>query len=207
MVDLDAARTGEPANLGRSRRSPAPWGAGCRSAGECAAPKLHGRCSTRARRGSSSGPPRSSTRSWSTSSAAPSGPCRGRSRCTRPGRGGPGLGGGQRHGPGGARRRRFAASGVAALIVTEIGRDGTLEGPDLGQLGDGARSVELPVVASGGVGRSTTCGPWTVGVGSRRLVGAIVGRALYEHRFTVAEGLHALRPAGLLRNGWFLAVP
>ena len=40
--------------------------------------------------------------------------------------------------------RRFAASGVAALIVTEIGRDGTLEGPDLDQLAHGAGRGRAP---------------------------------------------------------------
>ena len=40
--------------------------------------------------------------------------------------------------------RRFAASGVAALIVTEIGRDGTLEGPDLGQLATVLRARRAP---------------------------------------------------------------
>lgn len=91
--------------------------------------------------------------------------------------------------------RRFAASGVAALIVTEIGRDGTLEGPDLGQLGTVLASVDLPVVASGGVGTLDDLRALDgLEVDERRLVGAIVGRALYEERFTVSEGLAALRP-------------
>ena len=91
--------------------------------------------------------------------------------------------------------RRFAASGVSALIVTEIGRDGTLEGPDLDQLRTVLAAVDLPVVASGGVGTLADLEALDrLEVGSRRLVGAIVGRALYEERFTVAEGLAALRP-------------
>lgn len=91
--------------------------------------------------------------------------------------------------------QRFATSGVAALIVTEIGRDGTLEGPDLGQLATVLESVEIPVVASGGVGTLADLEALDgLTVGAKRLVGAIVGRALYEHRFTVAEGLAALRP-------------
>ena len=89
--------------------------------------------------------------------------------------------------------RRFAASGVAAVIVTEIGRDGTLEGPDLGQLATVLESVDLPVVASGGVGTLDDLRALDgLKVGDRALVGAIVGRALYEGRFTVAEGLAAL---------------
>jgi len=91
--------------------------------------------------------------------------------------------------------RRFAASGVSALIVTEIGRDGTLEGPDLDQLASVLGSVAIPVVASGGVGTLADLRALDgLAVGERRLVGAIVGRALYEERFTVAEGLAALTP-------------
>jgi phosphoribosylformimino-5-aminoimidazole carboxamide ribotide isomerase len=91
--------------------------------------------------------------------------------------------------------RRFQTSGVAALIVTEIGRDGTLEGPDLDQLGTVLAAVEIPVVASGGVGTLDDLRALDrLAVGERRLVGAIVGRALYEERFTVTEALAALRP-------------
>lgn len=91
--------------------------------------------------------------------------------------------------------RRFAASGVAALIVTEIGRDGTLAGPDLAQLGSVLAAVDLPVIASGGVGTLDDLRALdALVVGGRRLSGAIAGRALYEARFSVAEGLAALDP-------------
>ncbi len=91
--------------------------------------------------------------------------------------------------------RRFAASGVAALIVTEIGRDGTLEGPDLEQLGAVLAAVDLPVIASGGVGTLDDLRALdALAAGGRRLSGAIAGRAIYEQRFTVAEALESLRP-------------
>ena len=78
---------------------------------------------------------------------------------------------------------------MAALIVTEIGRDGTLEGPDLGQLASVLAALEIPVVASGGVGTLDDLRALDgLEADGRRLVGAIVGRALYEARFTVAEG-------------------
>src|SRR5690606_33836525 len=48
--------------------------------------------------------------------------------------------------------RRFDDAGVAALVVTEIGRDGTLAGPDLDQLAAVLAATRLDVVASGGVG-------------------------------------------------------
>jgi phosphoribosylformimino-5-aminoimidazole carboxamide ribotide isomerase len=90
---------------------------------------------------------------------------------------------------------RFEQSGVAALVVTGILTDGTLEGPDLEVYEELLASVALPVVASGGVGalddlRSLDA----LDVSGRRLAGAIVGRALYERRFTVAEAVDALRP-------------
>ncbi len=91
--------------------------------------------------------------------------------------------------------RRFAASGVSALIVTEIGRDGTLAGPDLAQLGSVLAAVDIPVIASGGVGTLDDLRALdALAVAGRRLTGAIAGRALYEQRFTVAEGLAALGP-------------
>lgn len=89
---------------------------------------------------------------------------------------------------------RFEAAGVAALVVTEIGRDGTLAGPDVGQLGAVLEAVAVPVVASGGVGDladlRTLAG---LARGGRHLEGVVVGRALYEGRFTLAAALDALR--------------
>ena len=93
--------------------------------------------------------------------------------------------------------RQFGAAGVSALIVTEIGRDGTLDGPDLEQLGAVLAETDIPVVASGGVGTIDdlrALGGLTVA--DRTLTGAIVGRALYERRFTVAEGIAACTAAG-----------
>lgn len=89
--------------------------------------------------------------------------------------------------------RGFADAGVEALIVTEIGRDGTLEGPDIEGLGEVLESTELPVIASGGVGTLADLVALeelrSVG---RRLSGAIVGRALYEGAFTLRDALGAV---------------
>jgi len=88
--------------------------------------------------------------------------------------------------------RGFATSGAAALIVTEIGRDGTMKGPDTGQLAEVLAATSTPVVASGGVGVLEDLRALSdLDVGGRRLAGAIVGRALYEGRFTVEEGMSA----------------
>jgi phosphoribosylformimino-5-aminoimidazole carboxamide ribotide isomerase len=85
---------------------------------------------------------------------------------------------------------RFADVGVAALIVTEIGVDGTMEGPSLDQLRAVLETSELPVIASGGIGGLGDLEALAgLEAGGRHLSGAIIGRALYEGRFTLAEAL------------------
>ena len=90
--------------------------------------------------------------------------------------------------------RAFDDAGVAALIVTEIGRDGTLEGPALDQLSDVLAATRLDVVASGGVGSlddlRALAGLRSAG---RRLAGAIVGRALYEGAFPLSDAVSVTR--------------
>jgi phosphoribosylformimino-5-aminoimidazole carboxamide ribotide isomerase len=84
----------------------------------------------------------------------------------------------------------FEDAGVAAVIVTDIGRDGTMAGPDVEGYRALLAATALDVIASGGVGslddlrvlRELTAG-------DRRLAGAIVGRALYEGAFTVDDAL------------------
>jgi phosphoribosylformimino-5-aminoimidazole carboxamide ribotide isomerase len=86
--------------------------------------------------------------------------------------------------------RRFDDAGVAALVVTEIGRDGTLEGPALDQLSDVLAATGLDVVASGGVGSLDDLRALAMlAVDGRRLAGAIVGRALYEGAFRLSEAV------------------
>jgi len=86
----------------------------------------------------------------------------------------------------------FETFGVAAVIVTEIGRDGTMEGPDLEGLGRVLEATSLDVIASGGVGTLADIADLArLEAGWRRLSGAIVGRALYEARFTLSEALAA----------------
>lgn len=90
--------------------------------------------------------------------------------------------------------RGFADAGVEALIVTEIGRDGTLEGPDLHGLGEVLESTELPVIASGGVGSlADLVALQSLRSVGRRLSGVIVGRALYEGAFTLGDALASVQ--------------
>lgn len=84
----------------------------------------------------------------------------------------------------------FADVGVDAVVVTEIGRDGTLEGPDLDGLGLMLANTEIDVIASGGVGTLADLDALRgLEVEGRMLSGAIIGRALYEGRFTLNEAL------------------
>jgi phosphoribosylformimino-5-aminoimidazole carboxamide ribotide isomerase len=87
---------------------------------------------------------------------------------------------------------RFEGVGVEALIVTQIARDGTLEGPDLEGLADVLAASPLPLIASGGVGTLADLRALAeLEVEGRRLEGAIVGRALYEGAFSLADALDA----------------
>lgn len=94
--------------------------------------------------------------------------------------------------------RQFEGGAVAALVVTEIGRDGTLAGPALDQLGAVLEATTLEVVASGGVGAladlEALAGLSTTGPdgAERRLGGVIVGRAIYEGAFAVTDALTTL---------------
>lgn len=90
--------------------------------------------------------------------------------------------------------RSFAADGVDAFVVTDISRDGTLDGPDVDGLKSVLDEVSAGVIASGGVGRLDDLRALAglEGRDGRRLSGVIVGTALYEGRFTVAEAVAAL---------------
>jgi len=88
----------------------------------------------------------------------------------------------------------FADAGVAAFVVTEIGRDGTMEGPDVDGLAKVLATTEVPVIASGGVGVIDHLHSLAaLAHDGRTLEGAIVGRAIYEEAFTVAQAVAALR--------------
>jgi phosphoribosylformimino-5-aminoimidazole carboxamide ribotide isomerase len=89
--------------------------------------------------------------------------------------------------------REFEDVGVDAIITTQISQDGTLEGPDLDGLALVLGHTEVDVIASGGVGDLAHLRALRdLEIGGRRLAGVIVGRALYEGRFTVREALAAI---------------
>ena len=88
---------------------------------------------------------------------------------------------------------RFAGDGVGAFVVTDIGRDGTLSGPDIRGLVSVLAATDVPVVASGGVGSLDDMRALAdLEAGGRGLAGAIVGTAIHDGRFSVADALAVL---------------
>jgi phosphoribosylformimino-5-aminoimidazole carboxamide ribotide isomerase len=85
----------------------------------------------------------------------------------------------------------LSSRGVARFLCTAIEVDGTMEGPALGELERIAAATEAQVIASGGVGELSHLEA-LASVAAPNVEGVIVGRALYERRFTVAEGNAAL---------------
>jgi phosphoribosylformimino-5-aminoimidazole carboxamide ribotide isomerase len=79
-----------------------------------------------------------------------------------------------------------------AVVATSIARDGMLQGPDVEGMRALLAMTTLPVIASGGVGSlEDLVALGRLEVGGRRLAGVIVGKALVEGRFSVAEALEA----------------
>ncbi len=87
--------------------------------------------------------------------------------------------------------RSFEDAGVAAIIYTDINRDGAMKGPNVEATAALAQAVSIPVIASGGVSSIADlialrdCGV--------SLDGAISGRALYDGAIDLSEALHVLR--------------
>lgn len=87
--------------------------------------------------------------------------------------------------------KSYEDAGVAAIIYTDINRDGAMQGPNVAYTAAMARAVTIPVIASGGVSSIKDlralrdCGA--------SLNGAISGRALYDGAIDLKEALNALR--------------
>ena len=83
---------------------------------------------------------------------------------------------------------RLEAAGCARYVVTDVTRDGTLQGPNLDLLREVAERTDKPVIASGGVSSLDDIAELRslVRLG---LEGAIIGKALYAKAFTLAEAL------------------
>ncbi len=88
--------------------------------------------------------------------------------------------------------RRFADAGVAAIIHTDIARDGTGAGPNLEATAELAEAVSLPVIASGGVGSLDDVRA-ACQLARRGVAGLIVGRALYTGAVDLGRALEIAR--------------
>ena len=85
--------------------------------------------------------------------------------------------------------RRFEDAGVAAIIYTDIDRDGAMQGPNIEATEALARAVTIPVIASGGVSRmEDLIALRDTGV----IAGAISGRALYDGAIDLAAAIRVL---------------
>jgi phosphoribosylformimino-5-aminoimidazole carboxamide ribotide isomerase len=89
--------------------------------------------------------------------------------------------------------RELSALPLAAVLYTDIDRDGTEVGPNVEETARLWRETGVPVIASGGVGTlahlSALC------VAGEGVVAAIVGRALHERRFTLEQAVAAAKGA------------
>ncbi len=86
----------------------------------------------------------------------------------------------------------FEDAGAAAIVYTDIGRDGMLSGLNLEQTVALASSVATPVIASGGVGRLQDLADLRLAAAATRIEGVIVGRALYDRRIDPVAALALL---------------
>jgi phosphoribosylformimino-5-aminoimidazole carboxamide ribotide isomerase len=86
---------------------------------------------------------------------------------------------------------RLWEQGASELVYTNVDRDGMLEGPDLEEVGRLAAAVGGSFVYSGGIGALADL-EGLAALHAESLAGVIVGKALYERRFTVAEARAAL---------------
>ncbi len=83
---------------------------------------------------------------------------------------------------------RLHETGVRSLIYTNVDRDGMLEGPDLDEVRAVVESTSAEVIYSGGIGELADLS----GLAALALGGVIVGKALYEGRFTIEQARQAL---------------
>src|SRR5690606_13263141 len=90
--------------------------------------------------------------------------------------------------------KKFEGAGVAAIIYTDIDRDGVLTGINWNSTIDLANAVSIPIIASGGLASIADIVRMTM-PDAQKLEGAISGRALYDGRIDPAEALSILHKA------------
>jgi len=87
---------------------------------------------------------------------------------------------------------QFEKEPLAAIIYTDIARDGMLAGPNVPAMRKMQQAVQVPVIASGGISSAQDIAQ----LAAAQVAGCIIGRALYEKHVTLAEALSAAASAG-----------
>ncbi len=90
--------------------------------------------------------------------------------------------------------RRFEDAGVAAIVYTDVSRDGMLQGLNLDATIALADAISIPVIASGGLSLDRRH-QGVAGAAREKAAGAIAGRALYDGRLDAADALKLIRDA------------
>jgi len=86
---------------------------------------------------------------------------------------------------------KFSKMGVKNFLITSITKDGMLEGPDLDTLRHACQHPNLNIIAAGGIGNLKDL----VALKKVGVAGAVVGKALYEGRFTLKEAIKTIKEA------------
>lgn len=89
--------------------------------------------------------------------------------------------------------RRFEDQGVAAIVYTDINRDGMMQGVNVEATRDLAKAIDVPVIASGGV-TDLDCIVKLNAVRESGIEGVIIGRALYEGTISLPEAMALVDP-------------
>lgn len=96
--------------------------------------------------------------------------------------------------------RKFEDAGVAAIIFTDIARDGLMQGPNIDATIDLARAISTPVIASGGVSSMDDLRALKA-KGATILEGVISGRAVYDGAIKVRDAVNLLKVSGMREAG------
>jgi len=84
--------------------------------------------------------------------------------------------------------KKFTALGVKMFLITSITKNGTLSGPDIGTLSEARRFPNVEIIAAGGIGSLNDL----TALKQIGIKGAVIGKALYEGRFTLKEALKSV---------------
>ena len=91
--------------------------------------------------------------------------------------------------------RRFEGEGVAAIIYTDIARDGMMQGPNIAATKELAEAISIPVIASGGVSSLRDIES-LLAIESSGVVGVITGKAIYTGAIRLAEAVALTKKTG-----------